>query len=91
MNFKYLINYYQTADSFYTMLNNLDDYKSLGVVGIPAQRLNFTVVAFDCGDGVLVYLSSDADCKKVPTIKTQVPESMGQRIGAIYNWFIKQF
>ena len=88
---RYKINYYQTADTFYTMLNNLDDYKSLGVVGIPAQRLNFTVVAFDCGEGILVYLSADADCKKVPTIKTQVPESMGQRIGAIYNWFIKQF
>ena len=88
---RYKINYYQTENTFYAVLNNIDDYKSLGVVGIPAQNLNFTVVAYDCGDGILVYLSSDANCRLVPTIKTQVPEAMTQRIKAIYNWFIKQF
>ena len=88
---RYKINYYQSADSFYAVLNNLDDYKSLGVTGIPTGNLNFTVVAYDCGEGILVYLSSDANCKLVPTIKTQVPEAMTQRIKAIYNWFIKQF
>lgn len=88
---RYKINYYQSGDSFYAVLNNLDDYKSLGVTGIPAGNLNFTVVAYDCGEGILVYLSSDANCRVVPTIKTQVPEAMTQRIKAIYNWFIKQF
>ncbi len=88
---RYKINYYQTENTFYAVLNNIDDYKSLGVVGIPSQNLNFTVVAYDCGDGILVYLSSDANCRVVPTIKTQVPEAMTQRIKAIYNWFIKQF
>lgn len=88
---RYELHYWQNDDMVYAIFNNLDPYKLYGFTGILGENLNITVVGYDCGDQLLLYLAADVSAQKVPGVRKQITDSMTARIDAIANWFKKQF
>jgi hypothetical protein len=69
----------------------LDKMGFLGVYPIKPEKMKINVLVTDCGDSLLLYLCTDLDAENPMLVKKQIPESMGERMDAIYKWFIKQF
>ncbi len=88
---RYKLNYHQSDNMLLAVFTSVDDLGIGPITGIEAGNMRIICFAIDCGDSLLLYLATDANCKKVPGIKKQVSDSMSTRIDAVYNWFMKQF
>ena len=88
---RYKLNYHQQNNMLLAVFTSVDDLGIGPITGIEAGNMRIICFVIDCGDGLLLYLTTDANCKKVPGIKKQVTESMSTRIDAVYKWFLKQF
>lgn len=54
-------------------------------------KMVINILVEDCGEDLLLYISTDIDSVKFPGIKGQITDSMTSRMDAIYKWFITQF
>lgn len=90
---KYILHYYQNKDKLYATFENTIPMTYLGVKAVPAGQLRLNVLSIDCGDDLLLYLSTDVDSNSVPlfNVRKQIQESMIARMDAIYRWFMVQF
>ncbi|MCR4734073.1 MAG: hypothetical protein K5829_03590 [Treponema sp.] len=87
----YKLSYFQKDDTLLMEFSILDKMGFLGVYPIKPGKMKITVLVTDCGDSLLLYLATDLDAENPMLVKKQIPESMGERMEAIYKWFIKQF
>ena len=87
----YKLSYFQEGDTLLMEFLILDKMGFLGVYPIKPEKMKINVLVTDCGDALLLYLSTDLDAENPGLVKKQIPESMGERMDAIYKWFIKQF
>ena len=88
---RYRLDYKQKNNLIYATFTSTDDMGLGPITAIEAGNLRINVLVADCGDSLLLWLSTDANCKKLIGIKDQVTESMTARMEAVYKWFIKQF
>lgn len=90
---KYKLEYRQSGNQLYATFLNTLPLTSLGIKVIMPENMRISVISIDCGDDILLYLSTDCNAKKIGMInvRKQIEESMTARIEAIYNWFMKQF
>lgn len=90
---KYILHYYQGENILYATFDNTIPMTFLGVKAVMDGKLRLSVLSIDCGDELLLYLSTDVDAKSVPlfNVRRQIQDSMTERIDAIYRWFIVQF
>lgn len=88
---RYRLDYKQKGNLLYATFTSTDDMGLGPITAIEAGNLRINVLVADCGDSLLLWLSTDANCKKLPGIKDQVTDSMTARMDAVYKWFIKQF
>ena len=87
----YKLSYFQEGDTLLMEFLILDKMGFLGVYPIKPEKMKINVLVTDCGDSLLLYLCTDLDAENPILVKKQIPESMGERMDAIYKWFIKQF
>ena len=90
---KYILHYYQNENMLYATFDNTIPMSYLGVKAVMDGKLRLNVLSIDCGDDLLLYLSTDVDSKSVPLfdVRKQIQESMTERMDAIYRWFMVQF
>lgn len=90
---KYILNYHQSDDMLYVNFENTIPMTYLGVKAVPAGNLRLNVLSIDCGNDLLLYLTTDCDAKSVPlfNVRKQIQDSMTERMEAIYRWFMVQF
>lgn len=88
---RYKLEYSQKSDMMYAVFNNTDSIGVGPITGINKGQLKINVLVIDCGDSILLYLSTDANANKVPGIKSLVTDSMVARMNAVHEWFLKQF
>lgn len=90
---KYKLEYYQSGNQLYATFLNTLPLTTLGIKVIMPENMRISVISIDCGENILLYLSTDCNAKKIGMInvRKQIEESMTARIEAIYNWFMKQF
>lgn len=87
----YKLSYFQQGDTLLMEFLILDKMGFLGIYPIKPEKMKITVLVTDCGDSLVLYLCTDLDAENPSLVKKQIPESMGERMEAIYKWFIKQF
>ena len=87
----YKLSYFQKDDTLLMEFTILDKMGFLGVYPIKPEKMKINVLVTDCGDSLVLYLCTDLDAENPMLVKKQIPESMGERMEAIYKWFIKQF
>lgn len=88
---KYKLNYYQNKNQMYAVFNNTNSIGMGPITGIDEGNMKINVLVIDCGDSILLFLSTDCNCNKVPGIKSLVSDSMIARMNAVHDWFLKQF
>ena len=88
---RYKLNYHQQDNMLLAVFTSIDNLGIGPITGIEAGNMRIICFVINCDDGLLLYLATDANCKKVPGIKKQVTDSMSTRIDAVYKWFLKQF
>lgn len=88
---RYKLNYYQSDKLLYAVFTSTDPIGLGPFTGIEKGNIKINALVIDCGDDLLLYLSTDATCNSLPGIKKQVTDSMTSRMKAVYKWFIKQF
>ncbi len=90
---KYILHYYQNESMLYATFLNTIPMSYMGVKAVMDECLQLNVLSIDCGDSLLLYLSTDVDAKNVPlfNVRKQIEESMVDRMDAIYRWFMVQF
>ncbi|MCR5189020.1 MAG: hypothetical protein K6C97_08790 [Treponema sp.] len=90
---KYELNYHQNQDMVYVSFENTSPMAYVGFKAVEENKLHLNVMAIDCDDSVLLYLSTDVDAKKVPFInmRNKMEDSMTERMDALYRWFLVQF
>jgi len=87
----YKLFYYQHENQLLCQFN-ITDVMGLGPFkAIYPGKMVINILLEDCGDDVLLYLTTDIDSVKFPGIKAQITDSMTSRMDAIYKWFITQF
>lgn len=87
----YKLSYFQQGDTLLMEFTILDKMGFLGVYPIKPEKMKINVLVTDCGDSLVLYLCTDLDAENPMLVRKQIPESMGERMDAIYKWFIKQF
>lgn len=90
---KYELHYSQNKDMVFVSFKNTSPMSYVGFDAVEANKLHLNVIAIDCDDSVLLYLSTDVDAKKVPFInmRSKMEDSMTERMDALYRWFLLQF
>lgn len=88
---KYKLNYHQNKKELYAVFTNTNSIGMGPITGIDEGNMKINVLVIDCGDSLLLYLSTDCSCNKVPGIKALVSDSMIARMNAVHDWFFKQF
>ncbi len=90
---KYELNYSQNQDIVYVSFKNTSPMSYVGFNAVEKNKLHLNVMAIDCDEGILLYLSTDVDAKKVPFInmRNKMEDSMTERMDALYRWFLLQF
>lgn len=90
---KYILHYYQNDNMLYATFLNTIPMSYMGVKAVMEEKLQLNVLSIDCGDSLLLYLSTDVDAKNVPlfNVRKQIEDSMTERMDAIYRWFMVQF
>lgn len=88
---KYQLNYYQKEKQMYAVFTNTNSIGMGPITGIDEKNMKINVLVIDCDDSILLYLSTDCNCNKVPGIKSLVSDSMIARMNAVHDWFLKQF
>ena len=90
---KYILHYYQNENMLYANFLNTIPMSYMGVKAVMDEKLQLNVLSIDCGDSLLLYLSTDVDAKTVPlfNVRKQIEDSMVDRMDAIYRWFMVQF
>ncbi|MBP5567775.1 MAG: hypothetical protein J6X54_00965 [Treponema sp.] len=88
---RYRLDYKQKENLIYATFTSTDSMGIGPITAIEPGDLKINILVADCGDSLLLWLSTDTNCKKLPGIKDQVTESMQARMDAVYKWFIKQF
>lgn len=88
---RYRLNYHQSKDVLYATFTTTDSMGLGPITAIEAGNLRINALVIDCGDAFLLYLSTDASCKKIPGVRKQVKDSLTARMDAVHKWFLKQF
>lgn len=87
----YKLFYFQNEDQLLCQFK-ITDVMGLGPFkAIYPGKMVINILLEDCGDDLLLYLTTDIDSVKFPGIKGQITDSMTSRMDAIYKWFITQF
>lgn len=87
----YKLNYFQKETSMLCFFTSTDTMGMGPVKAINPGNLKISIFVEDCGEDVVLYLSTDLDSIKFPGIKGQIEDSMTSRMDAIYKWFLEQF
>lgn len=87
----YRLNYLENENSVYVTFTNETSIGIGFIKAINPENLRINVMVTDCGDSLLLYLATDANCTNVPGLKGKINDSLNSRMDAVYNWFIKQF
>lgn len=89
----YKLEYFQSENEILGTFLNEDGIGLLGIDAVKAHNLRIIINIFDCGDSILLYLSTDANYKGIPLInmRNKIKESMLERMDAVYRWFKVQF
>jgi len=88
---RYRLDYKQNKNMIYSTFTTTDDLGIGPITAIEKGDLRINILVVDCGDSLLLWLMTEANCKKLIGIKDQMTDSMTARMEAVYNWFIKQF
>ncbi len=90
---KYVLNYYQKDSAVLGTFVNTLPLQALGVKAIMPNNMKICIEAIDCGDSLLLYLSTDCNAKNIAivNVRKQIQDSMMSRMNAIYSWFLNQF
>lgn len=90
---KYRLNYKQNETELLVTFVNLLPFGIMGIYPCPPGAIKMNILAIDCGDSFVIYMSADTDCKKVAlfNVRKQMEESMTDRFKAIYEWCLVQF
>ena len=90
---KYRLNYKQNENELLVSFVNLLPFGIMGIYPCPPGNIKMNILAIDCGDSFVIYMSADTDCKKVAlfNVRKQMEESMTDRFKAIYEWCLVQF
>lgn len=90
---KYVLNYHQKDSAILGTFVNTLPLQALGVKVIMPNNMKICIEAIDCGENLLLYLSTDCNAKNIALInvRNQIEDSMLSRMNAIYNWFLNQF
>ena len=87
----YKLFYYQKENQLLCQFK-ITDVMGLGPFkAIYPGKMVINILVEDCGEDLLLYISTDIDSVKFPGIKGQITDSMTSRMDAIYKWFITQF
>ncbi len=87
----YKINYYQSVNDIYMILNNMTKMMFGFIKAVDAEQFKVNMIVMDCGKQYLVYISTDANCPRVAIIDGQINDAFNSRLDALYGWFIAQF
>lgn len=88
---KYKLSYFQSDDSMLAQFNILDIMGLGPFKAIYPGKMIISILIIDCGEDLLLYLSTDLESVKYPGIKGQITDSMTSRMEAVYKWFLNQF
>ncbi|MCQ2575403.1 MAG: hypothetical protein MJ162_01590 [Treponema sp.] len=87
----YRLNYCESENSLYVVFENQSTMGLSFIKAIEPSNLKIHISVTDCGDYLLLYLATDANCVKFPGMKNKVKDSLNSRMDAVYKWFIRQF
>ncbi len=87
----YKLYYFQKDDSLLCRFEIIDKMGIGPFKAIYPSQMIINILVVDCGDDLLLYLSTDLDAVRFPGIKKQITNSMESRMDAVYKWFITQF
>ena len=88
---RYKLTYKQSDDILLAQFTILDSMGIGPFNAIYPGKMVISILVMDCGDDLLLYLTTDLDSKKYPGIQKMITDSMTARMNAVYNWFITQF
>lgn len=90
---RYRLEYYQSGNVLYATFLNVIPMSYMGIKAVPDGNLKISVIAIDCGENLVLYLSTDTNAKdiKLVNVRKQIQESMLSRMDAVYRWFLVQF
>ncbi|MDE5898298.1 MAG: hypothetical protein K2H09_03410 [Treponemataceae bacterium] len=90
---KYKLNYYQDGGALYASFLIISPLSYIGIKAVMPENMKISVVSLDCGDDLLLYLSTDVNAKNIAmaNVRKQIKESMIARMEAVYQWFLVQF
>lgn len=87
----YKINYYQSDNDIYMILNNMTKMMFGFIKAVDAEQFKANMIVMNCGRQYLVYISTDANCPRIAIIDGQINDAFNSRLDALYEWFITQF
>ncbi|MCH5288940.1 MAG: hypothetical protein J1E32_03380 [Treponema sp.] len=89
----YTLRYRQQDGVLYASFLLISPLTFMGIRAVMPGKMRITVVALDCGDDLLLYLSVDVDARNLALVdmRKQVRDSMVARMEAVYRWFLAQF
>jgi hypothetical protein len=87
----YKINYYQSDNDIYMILNNMTKMMFGFIKAVDADHFRANMIVMNCGRQYLVYISTDANCPRITIIDGQINDAFNSRLDALYRWFITQF
>lgn len=89
----YRLEYFQNENEVLGTFLNEDGMGLLGFDAVKAHNLRIIINAFDCGDSILLYLSTDVNYKGIPlyNMRNKIKDSMLERMDAVFRWFKVQF
>lgn len=88
---RYELTYKQSAGELLATFKNQDIMGIGPFKAIYPNDMAISLLVIDCGDNLLLYITTDLDSVKFPGIKGQITDSITSRMEAIYKWFVKQF
>lgn len=87
----YKLTYHQSENEILAQFEILDKMGIGPFDAIFPGKMIISILLVDCGDDVLMFLSTDVDARKYPGIKKIISESMTARMNAVFNWVRTQF
>lgn len=89
---KFKTSYFQNTNTIYALFHLMSPMSVIGVKAVEAENMKINIIAIECEDCFLLYLSADVAAKKIGLInvRKQIDESMSVRIEAIYRWFLEK-
>ena len=89
----YELKYHQAENILHVAFENTNPMSMMGIKAVAEGNLHINVLSIDCGDDLLLYISTDVSAKKIPlfNMRKKMEESMCERMDSIYRWFLVQF